>query len=601
MADNAWVKIRRDSGRLARKRLRGLVPAVLLFGMVMVLTVAATLWAQRAVDRENEDRLVLQSEALVASIRSGAEVVELHLASLEGLFRASEEVTADEYAEFVADVGGVAGMGGLAYIPIVDAENLAAFVDQVAESIPGYEVFEIDADGNRVAVGKRDRYFPVEYFEPADALGRPLGLDAGSPSGRLPVLERAITGRQTVATPLVPLATTGQKGFVLYRPVIDTSGTVNALIAAPVVLTDLMADRVPEGLAEILLWTVRDVTDHVPGSVALPLDSQVPILTPIGEGMVYTNVVEVAGRIWQFDVAPAAGSPLLTYQEDTQILLVGLVVAILAAVAVYALIHRREAVAQLATAREVLEEKGTFLATVSHELRTPLTGVLGFAELLRDQGTGLSAEERTDLIGAIAEEASDLSGIIDDLVATGRAEHGTLTVVSVPVDLRAQTAQVLEELGLTIRIPVEITQPAPAIADPGRVRQIIRNLTSNAVRYGGPNIRVVIDPLGKRLAIEVIDDGAGIAPEHGDKIFEPYYRAHNSEGTTESMGLGLNISRTLAQHMGGDLTYRRAGSETIFQLTLPAAELPNTEPGTAEADTATTKTRQSEQTATARS
>lgn len=544
---------------------------------------AATLSAGRAVDREIENRLGLQAETLVASIQAGVENVELRLVALEGLFRASETVTSEEYAGFVGDLDGTAGMGGMAYMPIVTAGDLATFRQRMRDRVAGYEVFEIDRDGNRVPVGVREIYFPVQYFEPPDALGRPLGLDAGSPPGRLPYLLKASNTDETVATPVMPLATTGQAGFLLYRPVSDTAGRVDAIVAVPVILDDLVTDRVPERLTGILDWTIRDVTDQAtqgPGAAA-SLDPHVPILTPIGAGMVHTDVVAVADRIWQFDVTAAAGSPLRSLGfEPYGIPLIGLVVAILAGASVYGYTRRKEAVTEMGAMREVLKAKDQFIATVSHELRTPLTSVLGFAELLQDENGALSADERTELVATIAEEASDVAGIIDDLLVMGRDEHGTLTVVAVPVNVRAQAAQVLETLHLTDRISVESAQPhLAALADPGRVRQIIRNLITNAVIYGGPNIEVAIKPLGTQLGIEVSDDGAGVPPEHADKIFDPYYRAHTTTGTPGSIGLGLTVSLTLARRMGGDLTHHQTSSQTTFRLTLPT---PPPNAGTAE-------------------
>ncbi|MCZ7533054.1 MAG: ATP-binding protein [Acidimicrobiia bacterium] len=585
--DNTLVSPDRIPRASPRDRLRSILTSVAAFGVVALFAVAAMLVAQRVVDRDIENRVRLQSEAVVASILTGVELVDVRLVALDGLFRSSDLVTAEEYADFVAELEVTAGMGGMAYLPIVDAAGLATFEKGAAEMFPGYEVFEVDEGGNRVAVKNREVYFPVQFFEPADAFGRPLGLDAGSPPGRLPYLVKASAVDQTVATPLLPLATTGQEGFLLYRSTVDTDGTINAVVAAPVVLDDLIADRVPDGFTRIVEWTVRDVTEHVSGSAAsTSLDPHIPILTPTGNGLVHTDVVRVFDRVWQFDLAPTAGSPALVNQSDPLwILLAGLIMAILVGVSVYAYTRRRDAVTEMTALKELLVAKDEFLATVSHELRTPLTGVLGFAELLRDQGAEYSADERAELAATIAEEASDVAGIIDDLLVIGRAEHGTLTVVAVPVDLCAQAAQVLETLELTDRICVETATPnTAAVADPGRVRQIIRNLVANAVAYGGPNIRIMIEPIGEQLAIEVIDDGDGVPPEHVEKIFDPYHRAHTNTGTPGSMGLGLTVSRTLAQRMGGALTHRRNGDNTIFRLTVPAAASRNTDEDPATAD-----------------
>jgi signal transduction histidine kinase len=197
--------------------------------------------------------------------------------------------------------------------------------------------------------------------------------------------------------------------------------------------------------------------------------------------------------------------------------------------------------------------------------------MVGFAELLRFPESGLSDDERTEMIGSIADEGRDLTNIVDDLMTAAKAEAGTLTVVSVPVDLRALANQVLE----TMRQgqPVELTGDSlRGSGDPGRVRQILRNLISNAVRYGGDDIRIcIIDSPFPRA--QVRDNGAGIPAEERERVFDAYQRAHDAPGLTASMGLGLTISRSLARLMGGDLTYRYEGSESVFELQLPALHL----------------------------
>lgn len=225
---------------------------------------------------------------------------------------------------------------------------------------------------------------------------------------------------------------------------------------------------------------------------------------------------------------------------------------------------RKTAESQL---RDSLRSKEQLIASISHEMRTPLTAVVGFAQLLQIQDSGLSTEERAELIQSIADEGLDLTNIVEDLLTAAKAEAGTLTVVKVPVDLRANAAQVLETLNR--HQPIELVGSAVRVSgDPGRVRQILRNLISNALRYGGDGIRVnVIDEPSPR--VQVRDNGQGIHAGERDRIFDPYQRAHDAPGLTASMGLGLTISRSLARLMGGDLTYRYEEGESIFELLLP--------------------------------
>jgi signal transduction histidine kinase len=229
--------------------------------------------------------------------------------------------------------------------------------------------------------------------------------------------------------------------------------------------------------------------------------------------------------------------------------------------------QREEAEAQL---RQTLRSKNELIASISHEIRTPLTAVVGFAQVLRE-ADDLTAEDRAAMIRSIVDEGLDLSNIVEDLLTVAKAEAGTLTVVEVPVDLRAQAAQVCESLREEDATKVSVEGPTRRVAaDPGRVRQILRNLVSNALRYGGETVvvRVIEEGLPR---IQVVDNGGGIPVEDRERIFESYQKAHDAPGVAGSVGLGLSISRKLARLMGGDLTYAQPDGFSIFELSFAAS------------------------------
>ncbi len=217
---------------------------------------------------------------------------------------------------------------------------------------------------------------------------------------------------------------------------------------------------------------------------------------------------------------------------------------------------------------ELLASKNHFLASVSHELRTPLTAVIGLAELLRDPDSDLSPEQRADLIDTIVESGFDVSNMVEDLLTAARHEAGQLTVVAVPVNLMAQTKQALEVLDPKANVQIS-GEASTALADPGRVRQVLRNLLTNALKYGGDNVSVELGRSEEFARATVVDDGPGVPPESAELIFHSYERAHGEESHPGSVGIGLSISRELAKLMGGDLEYRRSGGKTHFDFTVP--------------------------------
>ncbi len=216
-------------------------------------------------------------------------------------------------------------------------------------------------------------------------------------------------------------------------------------------------------------------------------------------------------------------------------------------------------------------QRSQLLGSVSHELRNQLTGVMGMIDLALDKDVVPTSEEIRDLITLARREAADAAGIIEDLLTASRMESNVLDVASEPVDLDQEVAKVVSHYpteGMSIRH----TGPRSgvvALADQVRLRQVLRNLLSNAVRYGGKSIAISVHPDGAKAHIRVADDGPGVPAGEEETIFLPYRRAANTPRHRSSVGLGLWISRRLAKAMGGDLTYSHVGGQTVFEFTLP--------------------------------
>ncbi len=221
--------------------------------------------------------------------------------------------------------------------------------------------------------------------------------------------------------------------------------------------------------------------------------------------------------------------------------------------------------------KNLLQSKDQLIASVSHELRTPLTAVLGFAELLRGGTVDLTPAERIEIIERIAYQTGDLTNIVEDLLVAARADNDTLTVIQVPVDLRAQAAQVLEGLGAEPALDrIRVTGGSVrGVGDPARVRQILRNLVSNALRYGGTEIELTTHTTESMACVSLVDNGVGVPEADRDRIFQPYQRAAAAKGLTASIGLGLTVSKKLAKLMLGDLTYRYENARSVFELAIP--------------------------------
>lgn len=225
---------------------------------------------------------------------------------------------------------------------------------------------------------------------------------------------------------------------------------------------------------------------------------------------------------------------------------------------------------------ESIRSKDQFIASVSHELRTPLTGIVGLAEALKNDRGLFSDDELDEFMMLITEQGAELANIIEDLLVAARADIGTLSVKPATVDIADELRSILalHATKSSGRLDPSVRgDRAEAILDPGRFRQIVRNLITNALRYGGDHIWAEVEVRGPTVVASVVDDGPGVPPGAEQSIFEAYGRGSNSVATPSSVGLGLAVSRQLAELMQGTLEYHRSDGLSRFELALPLASV----------------------------
>lgn len=171
----------------------------------------------------------------------------------------------------------------------------------------------------------------------------------------------------------------------------------------------------------------------------------------------------------------------------------------------------------------------------------------------------------------LSQESIEMAQIVEDLLVAARADLGSLTVLPrvIPIENEIhEVASRMESRGQHLRLgPIQ----GWAFADPLRVRQVLRNLVTNAFRYGGANVWIEAGLKDHRTWITVFDDGDGVPSNLRESIFEPYQQAHTAPGLPGSVGMGLSVARHLAQLMSGDLTYQYRNGVSEFTMTLPAA------------------------------
>ena len=290
------------------------------------------------------------------------------------------------------------------------------------------------------------------------------------------------------------------------------------------------------------------------------------ILVPMNQlklllGAVATLFVVVATYV---PVAALEGS----HQEFAELVaMIMLAVALVSQVTMLVLALRRSDEQHAA----MLSHHRRFVASITHELRSPLSGVVGLANELRDHADLFNATEVANLHSLIASQANDTSAILEDLLIAARTAIEEIQVEEQRVNAEETVQHVLRQLSISDVDVASLAEDVVVLADPVRVRQILRNLLTNAERYGGPRV-VVSARRGRGVHIlSVKDDGIGIPTERRLEIFEPFGRSDDSDTPVASVGLGLTVSRTLARLMGGDLTYSYNAGWSSFDLSLPSA------------------------------
>jgi signal transduction histidine kinase len=222
---------------------------------------------------------------------------------------------------------------------------------------------------------------------------------------------------------------------------------------------------------------------------------------------------------------------------------------------------------------ELGKARDDFVANASHELRTPLTSIFGLAHILEEDEEVAGSETAMEMVGLIISEAHDLSRMVDDLLTTARIDAGAIHYQFENLSVLDEVHEVVDPMsraGTHVSIDVH---PAAVRADRLRMRQVVRNLLSNAAKYGGGDIRVVGRVVSGRYELMVADNGEGILPELEERLFQRFLHRGDMPLVLGSVGLGLSIVQVLAEGMGGAVRYERDGGWTKFVIRVPLTKV----------------------------
>lgn len=242
----------------------------------------------------------------------------------------------------------------------------------------------------------------------------------------------------------------------------------------------------------------------------------------------------------------------------------------------------QEAIVQRRALERLAHARSEFIARVSHELRTPLNGILGFAQLLMSDVSSPLGPAQQEGLSVILESGRHLLGVVNQLLDISHIETGLLEVALQPVATLPVVEQVFQLMQAGARekgVELLIDRSTPfgtAVAEPQRLRQVLLNLVSNAIKYNRPGGRVVISAWSdaREVGINIEDTGAGLNQQQVEELFQPFNRLGAERTAVEGAGLGLVVCQHLVALMGGRISVRSAvevGSTFGVVLSAPAS------------------------------
>ena len=243
---------------------------------------------------------------------------------------------------------------------------------------------------------------------------------------------------------------------------------------------------------------------------------------------------------------------------------------------------------------QLLRTRTMLMATVTHDLQTPLGSIFGFHDLLNDSGV---SESQKSYLANIRESANYIMNLVNDLLDFSRMENNRITIEQIPFNVNTtieSTCSALQPMadqkGIELNWDIEDVLNKNYISDPYRIKQVLTNLISNAIKFtdeGSVQVTAKID--GFEISIAVLDTGIGIAPDKHSTVFKEFTQAHDGiEKKFGGTGLGLTISKGIMEMLGGTIMLEsKEGQGSIFTITIPcigAKNLPEEKPLAAEAN-----------------
>jgi signal transduction histidine kinase len=541
-------------------------PIVITIAVAGILATIGVALLMRSNQQEEATRWLGERAELISRATEDTVAHTFHdLSAVAAYLNSSDAMNQDRFAGFVEQLDLEAGIIGIAYVQIVEHSDLDQYLADIRADSPDYGLLSFDGEGGIGPITLSPAvHYPLRYLSsgpfidlvvsetPIDNSTEALGFDIATEPLWAPAFEAAVgLSTPSVSAMLDVGGEFEEHAFTVVHPIFADSGELDGMLIAP-------------GL-EFLLTTDLgfSITSNVEWSVANPETDVATTNWPV-----WRRELDLPGSTWALTVSPTDEALSdLSLNRNWVVVVLGLGLTSLLATTVYQIRLRRRKQDEIEQLHRVATDKDRFLAAVSHELRTPLTVVIGLARELADRGHQFDSEEATALVEMIVEHSDEVGAIVEDLLIAARSDIGKVAVARNSVDLGEVVNQAIAgSMWPTVKFAGE---PVTAWADPQRVRQILRNLLTNAQRYGGPRVEIRFVSRADAAVVVVADNGIPIEPSQVKHIFDPYTSAHENGEQLGSIGLGLFIALKLARLMDGDIRYHHDGVFSLFELSLP--------------------------------
>ncbi|MEX0876699.1 MAG: CHASE domain-containing protein [Phycisphaerales bacterium] len=585
--------------------------------VVLVMVIAMATWAvasmvvMRTSQQDRADGLRQQAMKIRESVNERLRDYQVGVEFGRGLLAASDGVSQKEWQHFYNDqtvLKKFPGVWGFGYVEMVRPDDLDAFV--AGMHAQGLHEFAVRAHPEGARRDQDDPLYVIKYHEPESRNRQAWGLDAATNDLNRRVYDQARdTGQMRVSDPIRLVQNERREwGVVLalpvYRPgmpVVSTEQRQAAITGWVVASISLDRFFETEWLSD---WDDYDITISARDERSDGSPRVIYASTNEGVGFAGRMSTHIPLELENLPLILSVSHkhepiPWLASRGSVAVMIAGLLITVLLTTITWSITRTRTRAMNLAQTmtssirqsehrQRVLalqadtanKAKTEFLANMSHEIRTPMTAILGYADVLDDLVKAHPHdEEYAQAIRSIQRSGKHLMMIINDVLDLSKIESGKLdidhkrcrildTVRDVYATLRIAAAR----KGLSMNVEFASSFPVCVMTDEYRVRQILINLIGNAVKFTPRgSVNLVLEADEHELRFSVVDTGVGIPQTKINGLFDPFEQLDSSVSRRhEGTGLGLTISRHLAQLLGGDITVRSApGQGSTFTLTIP--------------------------------